>query len=454
MKKEVLFVFLLVFFPLYACEKADLVIPYDWEESVDMSLRFLPENRFAKVDSTEWVYAIPDKPMITHTGVEAVKLRAQQMATIAWRPKNGDIPSRYGVYAEGTIYTGIPYSLAIWTDTHVGTQTSLFTYLTAVDNPGSVLYTEDLRRPPYSGFDCAPYYGSTCSNSVMYAFGIEPPIYTYMIPSLPGIQCLKEQSSESIESCDILLKPGHVVMVFNVNRGADGKLQHVRIFETTSEQGHDTWFRDFSADEFKKWWEKGKYVRYRYKFIDDVTYSPSPLVPLNGEIGITNYRSLEVCTTLGDGVTYWHGHDVIITPVAKGYKTIVVFKDESLFLEKPIHYPATVLSDLPCGEYKVHLSDAEGYYSSHFTRFEIIDAQVSGTKDEMLRITFASEMCSPRYICICNGTHDPYNYYSFSDSTREQGLFEMPAVHGERTTHFKVYFKGKYNTIATELKGF
>lgn len=450
MKHLIFIILYLLLLPLCACEKAVLEV----SDGEDARLPLTPEDRFSKVDSTEWVYVIPDESIVTFTGIEAVKRRAQQMALIAWMPKGGSIPSRYGVYGAGTTYYGVPYSLAIKTDTHVGTQTSLYTFITAVDNPGSVLYTEDLRRFPYNGFDCAPYYGSTCSNSVMYALGIEPPFYTYTIPALSGIKKSQVQSADDVEPCDILLKSGHVVLVYEVSRGADGKLKQVCIFETTSDQGHDTWFRAFTADEFKVWWKKGEYVRYQYKYLNDVVYTSSPLTPLSGETRLANYRPLEVCTSLGDCVTYWRGQDVKITYMAKGYKTIVVFKDEEFYSEVPISYPTTTLSDLPCGEYKVRLSDSEGYYGSHFTRFEIIDAQVSGFKSEMIRISFSSEQASPRYVCICNGMHDPYRYYTFSDADRKQGYFEIPSVQGDRSTHYKVYFKGKYNTISTVLKSF
>ena len=448
----------LLFFPLlcllfFSCEKVEIGIENKNDDSSQESF-ILSENCFAKVDSTEWVYAIPEEAVVSYTGIEAVKRRAQQMALITWRPKGKFIPSRYGVYAAGILYTGIPYSLAIKTDTYVGTQTSLYSFATAVDNPSSVLYTEDLRHSPYYGFDCAPYYGSTCSNSVMYALGIEAPYYTYMIPAIKGMKRPKGQSSEDVESCDVLLSSDHVVMVYTVNRDTEGKLQRVRIFETTSDQGHDTWFRDFTADEFKNWLEKGKYIRYQYDYLSDVTYTSSPLVPISGETGIANYYPLDICTTLGDGVTYWKGDDVSIFVSAKGYRAIAVFKDEELLEVVRIRGTVTVLTDLPCGKYKARLCDSDGFVGSHFTRFEVIDATVSGCKGATIRINFASNEASPRYVCICDGDHNPYSYYSISDADRDRGYYEMQALQGERSSYYKVYFKGKYNIISTKLKAF
>lgn len=452
MSQTPLVLLLLFFLSVWACEKVDV------ETAEDVNPQPVPivmqEDRFSKVDSTEWVYQIPAQPTMTCTGIEAVKCRAQQMALLAWKPRGGDVPSRYGVYASGHTYTGIPYSLAIKTDTHVGTQTSLYTFATAVDNPFSVLYTEDLRLTPYNGFDCAPYYGSSCSNSVMYALGIEPPYYTYMIPGIKGMKKPLSQSPEDVEPCDLLLKSGHVVMVYDVIRGDNGKLLKVKIFETSSDHGRDTWFRDFSPEEFETWRENGKYVRYQYAYISDVTYSPSPFVPLAGEKPLNNYRPLEVCTTLGDGVTFWKGQPVKINVLGKGYTTIAVFKDEELYKELPVDSSIVLLSELPCGQYKVRLSDKDGFFGSHFTRFEVIDGEVSGSKGTTLRILFTGSGAEPRYVCICHGNHNPYSYFRCSDEDRERGYYEMSALNGKRSTHFKVYFKGRYSIISTELKTF
>lgn len=434
-----------------ACEKRDFPISYANDE---MGSIVEIKDRFARVDSTDWLYTYNFDSPVTYSGIEAVKRRALQLASISWTPKQGSIPSRYGVYSPNALYTGIPYSLAIKTDTHVGTQVSLYTFITAVDNPGSVMYTEDLREAPYNGFDCAPYYGSTCSNSIMYAFGIDPPYYTYMIPGIHGVKCPNEQSYSDVEPCDILLKKGHVVMVYDVKRAMDNSLDRVSLFETTSFDGKDTWIRELSSEAFQSWWRDGNYKRYQYSFLDDVTYSPSSLVPLDGETGVKYYHPLDICTYKGDCTTYWEGQDVKITIAAEGYKTISVFKDDVLLTEKDICYPETVLSGLSRGLYKVRCSDADGYFGSHFTRFEVISESVSAVKDDMIRFYFSSDCSTPCYICICDERHNPYKYYMLSEGDRARGYFEIPVIQGSRSSHYKVFYKGVYNTISTELKAF
>lgn len=443
----------LVFFVMQtaSCEKVD-----SFGEDGDDNL-VTGDIRFSQVDSSEWLYRYQDgrNDAMPLCGKEAVQHRAMQLAKIQWMPKYYSIPSRYGSYHKNATYTGVPYSLAIKTDSHIGTQVSLYAFMTAVDNPYSVLYTEDLRKAPYNGFDCAPYYGSTCSNSIMYALGVEPPYYTYMIPSIPGMVRMKDQSPISIEPCDILLKEGHVVMVYDVDRDAVGEMTRVQIFETTSSQQKDTWIRNFTKEEFLSYWGKNSFVRYQYSKMGDVQYYPSMFVPLDGESGVPNYRPLEICITRGDRATFWKGQVVKVAVLAKGYSYIAVFRNDTLIKEIQINNSQIVdLKDLDVGLYKVRLMDKSGYYGSHFSSFEIIDASVTAQKAATTRIDFSCDGASARYLCICDGDHNPYNYYQFTDEDRNRGYFEMPAFSGLRTTHYKVYFQGAYGTVATEIKSF
>ena len=411
----------------------------------------------AENEAAAWLFNWPPESLMkkTYTGKEVAKRRALQMARIRWTPENSNIPSRYGVYAKNKTYTGLPYSLTIKTDTHLGTQVSLYTFMTAVDNPLSLLYTEDLRKAPYYGSDCAPYYGTTCSNSVMFALGIDAPYYTYMIRSIPGIIKPKGQNPEDVEDCDILLKNGHVVMVFEVGRDDEGNLTDVKVFETTSADKKDTWIRDFSAEEFSEYYSSNTFVRLQYSLLDSNTsYEPSMFVPLEDEPGIDNYSPLRVCTTRGDKASYLAGEGVDIAVLAKGYRWVEVYKDDTPVERKVISLPLVCFKNLPYGLYKAYLVHSDGTRSPFFTSFEIIDAEVSGEKAGDIRVRFSSKNASPRYLCICDVNHNPYSYYQFSDADRESGCFETALVEGNRTTSFKVYFKGEYGVVATKIQRF
>ena len=67
------------------------------------------------------------------------------------------------------------YSSVKEINTYVGRNVSFYTFMTAVNNPKSKIYTEDLSAPPYHGTHSATYYGITCSQAVNYALGIKGP---------------------------------------------------------------------------------------------------------------------------------------------------------------------------------------------------------------------------------------------------------------------------------------
>ena len=444
-----LLLFLLLFLlPLfYSCDKKD----------VDVTAINEGQERNSIVDNAEWLTSWPPADLTgrVYSGKEVAKRRALQMASIRWTPKLSSIPSRYGVYAINSTYTGLPYSLAIKTDSHIGTQVSLYTFMTAVDNPFSVLYTEDLREAPYNGFDCAPYYGTTCSNSVLFALGIDAPYYTYMIRSIPGIVKPKGQSPDDVEDCDLLLKSGHVVMVYEVERNNDGNLTSVRIFETTSVNQKDTWIRSFSADEFREYWTSNQYVRLQYSLIDlNTDYEPSMFVPLEDEPGVNNYSPLLLCTTRGDRASYLEGQAVDIAVISDQYRWVLLCKNDEEIETREIERPVIRFSDLSYGLYKAFLIATDGRRSHCYTSFEVINANATGEKGRQISINFTSENASARYLCICDDIHNPYKYLVFNDSDRESGHFETALLSGIRSTSYKVYFKGQYGIVSTELKHF
>src|SRR5687768_4608430 len=93
--------------------------------------------------------------------------RARALSQIQWTPVADTMPSRRGGYFEkGKQYTGAPYSSVRSVGRYIGFDISVRTFLAAVENPHSVLYTENLRGEVPNA---APYYGTVCSAFTSYA---------------------------------------------------------------------------------------------------------------------------------------------------------------------------------------------------------------------------------------------------------------------------------------------
>ncbi len=71
---------------------------------------------------------------------------ARTMSQVTWMPVADGIPIRgRGAFKADTTYTGVPYSNGGWDGRLIGFDIHLRTFLAAVENPRSVLYTKNLR---------------------------------------------------------------------------------------------------------------------------------------------------------------------------------------------------------------------------------------------------------------------------------------------------------------------
>ena len=387
-----------------------------------------------------------------YSGVETALRRAKQLSELKWTPY-AVVPSCYGYYSGSEEQTGAPYSLAYMTNTQLGTQVSLHTFMTALQNPYSVLYTEDLRLYPYNGSygSSAVYYGTTCSNSVMYVLGIEPPYYTRMIGIIPGMKKTKEQTPEAIELCDVLWKSGHVMMVYGIHRDEGGNIVQVDLFETTTSKEKDTWIKCLSYKDFVSYWEKSGIVRYQYAYLGNNTeYDVSVFAPLDDEPAYSFQYNYDICPTLGDRCSYLEGKDVKLSVLSGYYSQIAIYKDGELFRTIDAKRPITNISGLPYGEYKACL--VQDGLRSGYTYFEVINAEVESYVDSKIHIRFSSKNGSPRYLSICNENKTPYNYYSFKEKDRLNGYYDIGKINSGAATHFQVCFKGCYGVVATDVK--
>lgn len=423
----------------------------EWREKLESKNpeRVKVVRTFSLNDTTD--YDWPADSLLNHcySGEETALRRARQLVELKWTPFL-DVPSCYGVYSKEKEQSGAPYSLAYMTNTQLGTQVSIHTFMTALQNPYSVLYTENLKS--YGGStDSAPFYGSTCSNSIMYVLGIEPPYYTRMFGVIPGMKKTKDQSPDSIELCDILWKTGHVMMVYDIERNAENRITKVRLFETTTYNAKDTWIKEYSYDSFLSYWEKSKMVRYKYEYLDQNTdYTASVFAPLEDEPSLDYQYNYDICPTLGDRCSYLEGQDVRLAVLSDFFSDIVIYKDGCFFERIRAERPITTLSLLPYGDYRVCM--VEGDHRSGFTHFEIINAGSESSIDTRIQIRFSSKNASPRYVSICDADRHPYNFYAIPAEGKTNGLLVLKTINSTAATHYQVCFKGRYGVVATELK--
>ncbi len=153
---------------------------------------------------------------------------ARIMSRVKWTPVAGGMPNRRGgCFEEGTEYTGVPYSSVKTVGRCIGFDIYLKTFLAAVENPQSVLYSENLSGKVSNA---ATYYGKVCSTFTSYALQCALPYRSsHHDPEFrSGVVLVEPQSARGAEPGDIIYTPpakvgggSHVEIVTAVEKGGD-----------------------------------------------------------------------------------------------------------------------------------------------------------------------------------------------------------------------------------------
>lgn len=360
--------------------------------------------------------------------------RAWQMANVTWTPVN-PVPKRGGgYYSSGNSVSGVPYSSVKEINTYLFQDVSYHTFMTAVHNPNSVLYTEDISQTPYHGLNCAPYYGGVCSSTVMYALGVNIPYYANQIKEQPFMHQLEQQEVDSLRVCDVIWKPGHVQMVFDVEHRAD-TLYRITMFETSGNSAHIT---SYSAKGFKNLWTTYEYVAYRR---ENIIYTPKP-DDFEGFAPI-DYND-DLCPSKGDRAVYRTDDTITVNIFNSGYQEIVLQRGGREVMVDTYDGGTFQYTDLEPGIYECYLQG--GGAKSQAVSFEVIrtDVQVETANNGNLLIRFSSDATAD-YAAVCD-IHGSSQYYPISEEDRFRGRIVVPApVQSER--YCKVVFRGEYGTM-------
>ena len=447
-----LFFFCLVISPLptfFSCSSKESFEFAEWREKINENEKRRKIVRCFDVNDLN-DYDWPEDSLLKRecSGIETARRRARQLVEIKWTPCKS-VPSCYGFYPKDQEQTSIPYSFAYMTNTHIGTQVSLHTFMTALQNPYSVIYSENLGKAPYYGSsDSAPYYGSTCSNSLMYVLGIDPPYYSRMVERIPGMERAIEQTPGSIELCDVLWRQGHLMMVYDIQRNENGEIIKVVIFETTRNNQIDTWFNEMTFDDFVIYWRKAGIIRYQYSKLNENTdYSLSVFVPLDDEPSYPYNYNYDICPTLGDRCSYLEGCPVDLAILSDYYSRVLLYRNGEYYDTVDVKIPITTFYNLPYGEYRACL--VRDGIRSGFTCFEVIDVDIEARVDSVFHILFSSKNGSAIYVSLCNSKGNTHFFYSLDDENRRCGEITMKKFDSSLSTHCRVYLRGKYGVVST-----
>ena len=388
-------------------------------------------------------------------GAQNAIKKAHQMTDLEFVPLSAIIANHKKTYQANKKYKGLIYSSVKETNTFVGLDVSFHTFMTALHNPRSVLYTIDVGKAPYHGKNAGAYYGAVCSSFVSYALGFDINQKSYDIPDASFMMLVEDQSVKGIRLADVLWKKGHVALITGIRRKKDsGEIVKIEISEA-SVKGCRRREKD-SEEDFNAMLREGEWKIYRYKNLEKNQYKPlTEFVAVEGERKSTFQYNDEICPNKGDKSCYITGEDVVLN-IIEGYSKVEIYKDSELF--KTIRYGDNldiILKDLPYGDYRARLK--KWWKSSDFTYWKVVDVNVKADVEKQ-RVLFNSGNATPVYMEFCSiaGDRPKWGVQVLTEKDLAKGFVQIGSLqqkkikNKESNIYIKVHFECDYGRVVNK----
>lgn len=410
------------------------------------------------MNATRWCFlvtllslAIDVYPDRAASGEETEDARAWQMRAIEyarimsqvkWTPVAEGMPDRRGDYfQQGTEYTGVPYSSVKAVGRCIGFDIYLKTFLAAVENPHSVLYTENL-----SGrvSNAATYYGKVCSTFTSYALQCAlPNRSSHHGPEFrEGVALVDPQTAQAAEPGDVIYTPpatvgggSHVELVTAVERSGE-RVTAVRV-EDSWPPTTRTQLR--SAADFDS--QLAARGRRLYRITDFAAWrgpnkAESFLFPNYDEDSATPAINRVLLLDRGDWVPYDRDQAVkfhVMDRDSRGVRTLVIKRGEAVVEQIAVQGRGVIeRSFSDCGDYTAHavLDDGSLSQACEFSVCELDFRLPAETlsRNQAWNIPFTAH--NVRVIVVqLMSPKPPYGRYHvwLTDQDRSRGSVTVPA---------------------------
>ena len=412
-------------------------------------------------------------------GVLNAYKKAHQLLEIKWNalasiPTNG---SATGVSAGS--HTGMLYSEALQFERYVPYGCSIRTFMTALHNPYSVMYTEDTkgtsaRKKSAYGFDYlnttlnGAFYGTVCSVFTSYALGLPTVMQSTDLAWMTTEGLFEEvydNTGFGVELGDIIWKSGHTQIVTDIKRDSRGTPTSVEVVESVQNYVIRTWK---TPQEITTYLVSNYGKIYRYKELYKNTgYTRSPFVAVEGEGTITYTYNDDICTYLGDYVSIADWESMHINYVKGSYTSMELYKGDTLIqtITLPDEYNTTHSIDVTsylngAGLYKARLTN--GTNNSDYTYFEVVNTAVTVLKSgNDVTVTFSP---SAKPICIkvknLNGHILCTKFLTDVEKTAGSCTFNAASLRTSQgrsaasaTAYARVMFDGTYSQVMSGTTG-
>ena len=331
-------------------------------------------------------------------GVENAIKRAKQMVELEWMPVR-PYPDGASIHTpEGHKYLdiftqpwqpqkGVGYSSVRLTEKYVGFNLSHETYLSAIANPRSRIYT----TPQHGlGLRMFAYCGLVCSAFVSYVCDLPLRLPCSYWPHDPRVSLVNSDDLRNLMLCDIVLNPVmHIAIITDIERDVEGNVQYITVSESKLPRVIST---RFTAEAFRGYWLGNGYQIYRYSGIDSAAYTPSPFVHLEGDPNLPVPAINKVIQPdLGNRANYMLSETVELDLLESGWEEVEITGAVDCVL--PVEEDKAVFQPQAAGFYTARAKAGERYSDPvEFCVTDIsvvLDRTVCGTSDT-IGVTFSA----------------------------------------------------------------
>ena len=377
-----------------------------------------------------------------HAWQEQAVQYARILSRVKWTPVAGGMPNRLGgSFKEGTEYTGVPYSSVKSVGRCIGFDIYLKTFLAAVENPRSVLYTENLSGKVSNA---ATYYGKVCSTFTSYALQCALPYRSsHHGPEFrKGVVLVDPQSAQSAEPGDVIYTPpakvgggSHVEIVTEVEKSGN-RVTAVRVEDSWPPTTRDLLRKASDFDSHIS--SRGRRL-YRITDFDawrEHNKAESFLFPNYQEDSATPAINRVLLLDRGDWVPYFKDQAVkfnVMDRDSQGVRTLVVKRGDTV-VEQIALRGRGVIERLfsVCGDYTAQCVMSDGS-RSQACEFSVCDLDFrlpaeTPTRDKPWEIRFTARNLSVITVQIMN-PKPPYGRYNvwLTEQDRRSGKVTVPA---------------------------
>ncbi len=385
---------------------------------------------------------------------------ARTLSHVKWMPVADTLPNRKGGFFEkGKEVTGVPYSSVRAEGRYIGFDIALRTFLAAVENPHSVLYTENFTGKVSNA---AAYYGSVCSAYTSYALGCGfPEVSRRYGPEISqGIQLVQPQSAQGAQVGDVIYTPhatesagSHVEMVTAVTKDKQGRVIAVRVEES---RPPTTKVTDRSVSNFNE------HLATRNKQLFRITDRDLWRGANRAEdLHFPNYEldatpptiNRSLLLDLGDWVPYQKDAPVkfnVMDRDQRGVKTLVIKRGDSVVEKIPLDGPGLHERRFTtCGDYTAHLIHSDGT-SSSACQFAICDLELGLPSSSIAlgkewTVRFDSKNMEVIAVYLWN-SGDSYGRHPLfvTEQQRKEGSLAIPAALLKKPGTLQVWLIGEH----------